>query len=474
MQKPNRRILTIFAVIFITTLLCVGLIAGAWYTFFQILEVATTENPPFTVKTRAPQSTSSITNTPANTPAAGTSVPELPQDILDQMLLIEGQVIEYRQLIPNSDIIRILYTPEDLRERVTNDFFSDYTPEDAALDVIILSLFGLLEPDADILDIYIELYSESISGFYDDETGEMVIVQGSEFGGYEHFTYVHEYTHALQDQNYATDDGLGCTAESYEQDSERCAALQALIEGDAAFSEIFWYYQYATQQQRADIASFYEDFDNPTFDASPPFIQQDLGFPYISGQDFVLYLYEEGGWPAVDAAHINPPVSTEQILHPDRYPNDTPIAITLPDLTAVLGSDWEIIDEDVLGEWFTILLLAYGIDPSFQINESQAKTAAEGWGGDAYAVYQDTQTQQTALALLQEWDTALDATEYVDAFTDYATSRFGNPVLNRIGQIDWITSDGYHIFQFQGNQTIWVFAPDKATAETLLNSLLTQ
>lgn len=408
---------------------------------------------------------------PAATALNGESESGIPQDVLEEMALIEQQIIELRQLLPNGDVLRSLYSPEQLRQKVTDDFFGDYSPEEAAVDATILALFGLVEADTDLLDIYIELYSEGIAGFYDDETGEMVVVQGTGFGGPEHLTYAHEYVHVLQDQTYDFDDGLGYSHENCEEDSEFCAALQALIEGDASFTEYAWFYEYATEEQYNEVLDFYDDYESVAFDATPAYLQQDLLFPYTYGQVFVSSLYDDNGWVAVSNAYNSPPVSTEQILHPERYPEDVPVEVTLPDMLPILGQDWELLEEDTLGEWYTFLILAYGVNPTARIVESQAETAAEGWGGDAYAIYQNSQTEELALVVQHVWDTNQDSDEYVTAFKDYAVARFGSPAAQQFDQITWITTNGYHVLHFGSSETTWIFAPDADTADAIWDAM---
>ena len=72
-----------------------------------------------------------------------------------------------------------------------------------------MAAFGLINPDFDLQNLYIDLYSEQIAGFFDIEENEMVVVQGEGFGGVERFVYAHEYTHVLQDQNFDIENGLG-------------------------------------------------------------------------------------------------------------------------------------------------------------------------------------------------------------------------------------------------------------------------
>ena len=72
---------------------------------------------------------------------------------------IERQVSEIRGLSLENPIPRKLLTEEELQATVENDFFKDYSAEDAASDVRVLSLLGLLPRDFDLLTFYQKLYS---------------------------------------------------------------------------------------------------------------------------------------------------------------------------------------------------------------------------------------------------------------------------------------------------------------------------
>ena len=121
---------------------------------------------------------------------------------------IEREVIEIRGLQPTHEIERALLSSDQLRENVINDFFGDYTAEDAADDHTELVLLGLISEDFDIYQFYIDLYSEQVAGYYDQETKKMFVVSNESFGGVEKMTYAHEYTHVLQDQAYDLENGL--------------------------------------------------------------------------------------------------------------------------------------------------------------------------------------------------------------------------------------------------------------------------
>jgi hypothetical protein len=254
-------------------------------------------------------------------------------------------------------------------------------------------------------------------------------------------------------------------------DSERCAAIQALIEGDASWTEILWFQTHGTRSDYQDLFQIYQDFDSPIFNNAPPYIQLDLLFPYEKGFSFVEYLYNQGGYAAVDAAYLDPPVSTEQILHPNRYPGDVPQVVTLPDLTGLLGEDWTLFDQNVLGEWFTYLILGQSCEEAYRLTESQATTAAEGWGGDAYAIYLNEDSDEVVFILDMVWDTTSDADELFDALTIYADARW-QPAGQRIsGQATWQGVDGSVVLMQDGERTLWIIAPTDALAEIVLGAL---
>ena len=379
---------------------------------------------------------------------------------------IQMQVIVERGLEPNGDFTRGIYTREKVREMIEQDFEEEVTAEEIEADTITLAAFGLLDPDFDLYTFYIDLLSEQIAGFYDQETKEMVVVQGESFGGPERLTYAHEYTHALQDQNYDLENGLNLNEDSCESDSERCAAIQALVEGDASLSELNWYMDNGTLEDQTEILEFYGNLDLEVFDSAPEFIALDFMFPYDQGYTFVESLYDKGGWGSVDRAYQNLPLSTEQILHPERYPDDKPIPVNIPEFDDILGNGWEEIDRGVMGEWYTYLILAKGLDEPARIDDNQAKRAAEGWGGDVYVVYYNADTAETVMVLHSTWDSSDEADEFADAFRDYANGRFG-----RSSSDAWQGADGYHVFLQQADTTTWILAPDAETAMTVWQSI---
>jgi hypothetical protein len=401
------------------------------------------------------------------TPTVPATPGNLSAVVLSQMEAIQQQVSLLSGLQPSGDFSRTLLSPAQLRQKVLDDFFADYTAAEALEDALTLNALGLLPAGFDLRGFYVELYSEQVAGYYDNEAKAMYILQGAGFQGPERLTYAHEYVHALQDQTYDIQNGLQYNDETCETDSERCAAVQALLEGDASRIEMQWLLQYSTTQDRRDIAKFYSTFSSPVYDSAPAYMQSDFIFPYEQGKAFVDYLFNHGGQAAVAAAYANPPVSTEQILHPERYPGDLPIAVALPDLLGALGAGWETLDQGVLGEWYTYLALAQGDQPAGQVGDSQAKAAAAGWEGDAYAVYHHAASGASALVLISLWESPAEAGQFQAAFKQHAAGRFGAPQADQAGLTTWETVELFTALHVEGARTVWIAAPDAATAQAL-------
>ncbi|BCY17312.1 hypothetical protein hrd7_11610 [Leptolinea sp. HRD-7] len=396
----------------------------------------------------------------------------IPIDLSIQMDGIQEQVISIRGLNAKGPVVRDLLSSSELQQKVKTDFFKDYSAEDARDDSLFLTTLGMIPEGFDLLDLYVRLYSEQIAGYYDSDTKEMYVVGDSDFGGIERMTYAHEYTHTLQDQNYDLKNGLKLDDEYCRTNNEYCSAVTALLEGDATFTEQAWMQKSASEQDRKEMEAFYVTYSSPVFDSSPDYIQSDLLFPYLKGLEFVYSLNDRGGYALVDQAFQNPPVTTEQILHPDKYPSEKALPVELPDLSSVLPSGWVEIKNMELGEWYTYLILSKGQDASYQLLDSIARKAAAGWGGDRYALYRESQTGKAIFLLRTRWDTQNDADEFWLAIKQYGEERWGIPAQSEGKKLNWTdVKEGQVLIRQIGQETIWLITPNSDTQTAILATL---
>jgi hypothetical protein len=223
----------------------------------------------------------------------------------------------------------------------------------------------------------------------------------------------HELTHALQDQNYDL-----TKLPLHQKDNDDLAlATSALLEGDATILMTDFYAQHAAQgKMLTDLLAMLTGQKTEKLQAAPVFFRELLVFPYQAGQQFALALSFRGGYEALNRALADPPQSTEQILHPEKYfgERDHPVAVELPDLPT---TEWRRIGNNVLGEFGIRTMLQTHLRPA------EAKIAAAGWGGDRYQVYERGAGGPLGLVWRTVWDTEADATEFAGAYEVYAQKR---------------------------------------------------
>lgn len=346
--------------------------------------------------------------TPTATDAAedDDEIDELPIDLEE----IEQQVAELRQLPKLEDIDAEVIDREELNSRVDELVGEDYTPEQARIDALASWLLGLIpDREIDLYQLQLDLLGEQIAGYYDYTTDKLVVVtQDGEMTVSDKVTLAHEIDHALQDQHFDLE-----SMDEIAEDDDQSFAITALTEGDATLLMNNYVFTYLDPMELLELfgESGNEDFD--VFDNAPRYIQDSLLFPYQEGQTLVEALQADGGYERIDAAFASPPLSTEQILHPEKYlgPNpDPPVTVELTDISTNLGENWTLLDSNVLGEWdIRIMLDEMGAD--------DATSAAAGWGGSRYQVYESG--DGAAVSVLRTvWDSPDELNEYQAAMTD--------------------------------------------------------
>ena len=87
-------------------------------------------------------------------------------------------------------------------------------------------------------------------------------------------------------------------------------------------------------------------------------------------------------------------------------------------LLGVLGGDWKKSDADVNGEFGYLVALAEFIPPR------AARTAAAGWGGDGYVLYENKSTGAVLLEQFTTWDSENDAREFFEAYAARSEKRY--------------------------------------------------
>jgi hypothetical protein len=273
----------------------------------------------------------------------------------------------------------------------------------------VLEGLGLLEKGIDLEEAVDSLYGAAVAGFYDPEKDDLV-VRGDQLTVSVRTTLVHEFVHALQDQHFDIE-----RDELDDRDDEASTGFTGLVEGDAVRIERL-YTDSLTNAERKQ-GELEEMTAGAGIDADlPRILIQLVAFPYIYGPTFAEAVFEAGGQERLDAAYGEPPATTEQLLHPERF-----LAGETVDEVVTPEADGEEIDQGVVGELVLLLIL--------NSSGANGEVAAEGWGGDRYIAWRDG--DDTCVRINIAMDSPQDDAELRQALDRLARSRDGVTVSGR-------------------------------------------
>jgi hypothetical protein len=293
-----------------------------------------------------------------------------------------------------------------------DEAFSARVQEDAIRDIdeleeteSVLRAFGMIGPDVDLGAVLKQFLGAGVVGFYDPETGELVL-RGGSLTPYVRITLAHELTHALDDQHFELD-----RPALDEADDETGFAFTALVEGNALRIEEEYRETLSEDEQeqaRAEEAALGEGFD---FSSIPAVVPQLIGFPYVFGPILLDAIEDTGDEESVNEAFRTPPVSSEQVLDPAAWlaGDAEPRVVPPPPAPSV------VFDQGVLGLWGIVILLQE------QLGQQEAIEAAQGWGGDWYVAWRDGDEvcQRTTIVM----DTPEDLNELASALDEWAAAQ---------------------------------------------------
>jgi hypothetical protein len=362
---------------------------------------ATTTPPPPPAAT-GPGSAAATMRRLCVAPTVGSTKPAAPRPTPPAVARVEREVetvrgSTYEHAVPVQPV-----TSAQMDAKVAASFDDSYPKDFYARRTLAWRAMGVIPAHADIRQALLAFQTGQVVGFYNPDTGQLVYIGDANLSDLtERFTLAHELTHAIDDQHFDLSrlDALAAHC----QDERSQAALGA-VEGSAQY--------FATQViTRFPGGSPGSGAGTPSLAGVPPFIVGLELWPYTAGQVFITTLAQRGGLAAVNGALRHLPVSTEQVIHPERYPHDLPVAVNVPELAASLGPGWRDLDVMQVGEEYLDQMLQLRLDTS------TAAVATDGWSGGLYRAWSDG--SHTAVVLSTAWDSTEAATVFAQAMRDW-------------------------------------------------------
>src|SRR5215472_282259 len=302
------------------------------------------------------------------------------------------------------------------REQV-NHFLNDQIrrsvkPEELRAEETTLKKFGFVPPDFDLKKTTIDLLTEQAAAFYDFHRKKLFISDWATRNMRDE-ALVHELGHALADQNFPIEKFLGKNS----SDAEESLARESVVEGQAEWLTI----EYALRRMGktlADPANAREylkpeedsdtaDKQYPVFSNSPLYIRSTMMFPYEDGQRFQESVFLKDGRRAFSEVFTKPPITTAQVMHPDRYfrsvePTSPELPKPAPRAHPFVGGTVGELDERVLLRQYT--------------DSATAEALAPKLTGGAYRIDETKPKGSTMLVYASEWQDEDAAREYFAAY----------------------------------------------------------
>ncbi|MBI3722358.1 hypothetical protein HY251_00155 [bacterium] len=377
---------------------------------------------------------------------------------------IEKEVEALRELKYQVPVRKGVASKTELRKFISEEIAKPETKTDIAKEEKVGKAFGFLPRDFDLAKESADMLLAGIAVYYDPDKKRFFLIvhekgwlglpeeQADEQDG---FTMSHELEHALQDQNF----DLQRWSLVLEHNADRASAWKFVYEGEANYVAYRWQAAQKGErlgdlQAKVDTERAMVDRIKPMLkdksvrdmlpkevieqtelmDRLPPYLVQNIMLPYEDGAIFVQRVFDKGGWAAVTKLFSDPPSSTQQVLHPDKFfDRQEPVEISLPSLTKLAGSKAQEIDGSTLGELNVRILLE-----TLGTKKKRAARVAAGWHGDRFEAVEIGSS--VVLVWLTIWEDETKAKLFEDTYrpgleklhkgtTGFSLARHGSEVL---------------------------------------------
>jgi hypothetical protein len=325
----------------------------------------------------------------------------------ERLAVLAGRVEVARELRFRAPVVAESVTPDGVPALLEAELDGTTAPAQLARDEALAKALGLLPRDADLRTTLLTWQSQSVAGFYSPSTRRLFVVEGAGAagGGEEAGVLVHELGHALQDQHTR----LLEARIGIQSNDDLQFALGAFLEGDALWTELRDE-ALTTGFPQSSGAEFAARFfvDAPDGVGVPRILRESFLRQYPLGYGLAAELVERGGVAALTAALMDPPLSSEELLHRERYlaPSARRALALFPEPAERFApeADCELLASSSYGELGVGVWLREA-----GVGEESAALGADGWDGDRAWLLDCG--RGTVVAWLIQLDTGRDATE---------------------------------------------------------------
>ncbi len=348
------------------------------------------------------------------------------EELLESTAEIQNFVTRYRGLDFLQPVSKRIQTKQQTEQFLKQRISEEFSKEEINRAERLLKRLDLLPADYNYYTSMLELMTEQLAGMYDHKGKFLAIADWLPLE-MQKPVLAHELTHALQDQHYGLDNYLSPDVTN----DDNALALSSLVEGDASLV-MFAYSMLPMGEKVTDIPDYVAFMEQqsalmeaalPLYSSAPRYIKQNLMFSYSYGTEFVKNFLLVHSWDDLKILYKNPPQTTEQIMHPEKFFNGPDLPQDAQFLAEQHYGSHETneneVTSNILGEFTTYLLLREHLD------EVTARKGAEGWDGDLVTLTE--KSGENSLEILRMtfcWDSEAEAIEFREAYEQYLLNRY--------------------------------------------------
>jgi hypothetical protein len=343
-----------------------------------------------------------------------------------------------------------LITREQVNQYVKEQIKESVKPDEIRAEEATLKKFGYARADFDLKKTTIDLLTEQAAAFYDFKKKKLFISDWATLNMRD-VALVHELAHALADQNFPIQKFLNKGGD----DSEESLARQAVVEGQASWlmlqvealraGKTLADEGTARELLNTDVDSPQDDY--PVYNNAPLYLRRTLTFPYSEGGRFQQVVFLHDGKLAFARVFREPPESSAQIMHPERYfqkihpasPDlPKPTKHTKPFVTGAMGE----LETRILLEQYVGVGVADQLSPKIR--------------SASYRIDKSKPGARMTLIYVSEWRDDEAASQYFNAYQQILRGKWKQMEVGNQseGRFSGKSEDGYFVVTRKGKTVL--------------------
>ena len=403
----------------------------------------------------SPSSAAAVETQEATAPAGSPMCPPLPdagqaqassiaaavaqlQDMQDR---VHREIATLRQIENPPDIETTFRTREEICEIARSYYRWPVIRDQIFKAEELYKALGLIEANASLEDILLGIQLQQASALFDEQSGNVYLLSdATNITARFEVAYAAAHLSGLQQELF---DIRALRASARNGTSDEFRAVSALDGGDRS-TVLNGYIERVIALDAAAMEEYQRPIPGNKLLTAPQIVQKTALFGLVEGRQFVEALFaRDGVWDTVDSAYENPPETTEQVIHPEKYFALEPAHnVRLPNISGRMGAGWSLIAIDTMGEFMVRSYLEE------YLSDEEAKEAASGWGGDQYILMSNPDHGRLLLWEIR-FDTGSDADQFLETFRVFMrvatqgtdTRQEPQPTGNL-----WVTNGGKAVF----------------------------